>query len=52
LVKNDDSLIVFHAYKPFVISVRKGHIRVTDLGAINSQLVSLANFMTGFLAVD
>jgi hypothetical protein len=52
LVKNDDSLIVLHAYKPFVISVRKGHIRLTDLGATNSQLVSLANFMTGFLAVD
>ena len=35
-----------------MISVRKGHIRLTDLGAANSKLVSLASFSAGFLAVD
>ena len=52
LIQNDNTLIVLHSFKPFVISVRKGHIRLTDLGAANSKLVSLASFSAGFLAVD
>jgi hypothetical protein len=52
LIQNDDTLIVLHSSKPFVVSVRKGHIRLTDLGAANSKLVSVASFMTGFLTVD
>ena len=52
LIQNDDTLIVLHSSKPLLDSVRKGHIRLTDLGAADSKLVSVASFMTGFLTVD
>jgi len=33
LVQNEESLLVLHAYKPFAISVRKGVIKLNDIGA-------------------
>lgn len=52
IIKNEKMLIILHQYKTFTISVRKGHILFHNIGQTNSQLVSLANFMTGFLTID
>ena len=52
IVKNDKTLIILHQYKPFTISVRKGHILFHNIGATNSKIITLANFMTGYLTVD